>query len=823
MVQTTQHNQLEKVMELYLNAYQEAEKTVEISPVTSVIASRRTLEVSLKAVMQKSDDIQGQQPSLMERIHLLKADQSISSEEFAWMQRVIHTGNRAAHGDDEISYDTAKKVVDDLKQLPEVLNRVSVALEESYQTNQASKENEKVQEGWFGKVKKFFGKQKTSETVGNIVEETTSQSKDLQAKLLEAPVPKSQQSMEEAIIPAEIDRTLWYRGEYETLHDFQKMKEHIVERLREAENITKKLGYDATGFNESIQRIESNVFQVVVLGEFSRGKSTFVNALLGDMVLPMDVLPTTATLTMVHYSETPRVILKMKDGSTRNVENEELKEWITALEDQYQENASMVERAEVYWPTEIGRRGCMIIDTPGVNDINETGENITYEFLPKADAAILLLDPTQPLSASETSFLREHIYQADLGKVFYVLNKIDLVESQNRERISGYVKENVRKLTNAKEQSIKVFGLSSRKRLVQKVKNREIEPSYKIPFEQFEEAFEQFLLAEKGALLLKQAIKRSNEVIETTMTEVKIQFNHLGDTLESLERRLNDFKQKEHQLLSQKEDIKAQTRQQFESYQNELLKGLSSAMQQRRDSIIRKIESMPQLDHTTVAATIQKEENDLKAWVNQQLYPKISEGIKKINQQISRRFAELNHDFQQYREQQFESMLTIPQVESAFSMPGQFDSQLDGNDLLQVSLPAGVGFLVGSFLLGPIAFFGGLLGSHFIYKKIKQQKEMQTRERLSRNISTEWYYLEEKLRESIEQTLEDSYQMTMENSEQKFVEMINAYNQTLKEMIATKKKSENEILERRESLRTSLADMVSIREEFTHLVQLMEG
>src|SRR6185295_16441862 len=69
-----------------------------------------------------------------------------------------------------------------------------------------------------------------------------------------------------------------------------------------------------------------------------------------------------------------------------------------------------------------------IVDTPGVNDINEQRAEITYGYIPRADAALFLLDATQILTASERQFLEERILRSSRDRLIFVIAKIDLLD-----------------------------------------------------------------------------------------------------------------------------------------------------------------------------------------------------------------------------------------------------------------------------------------------------------------------------------------------------------------------------------------------------------
>ena len=80
-----------------------------------------------------------------------------------------------------------------------------------------------------------------------------------------------------------------------------------------------------------LEKIRTESFSLAIVGEFNRGKSKLINALLGQEILPSDVLPTTATLNRVIFGMTPSVKVVFKDGSQKEVPIKELKQYVTKL------------------------------------------------------------------------------------------------------------------------------------------------------------------------------------------------------------------------------------------------------------------------------------------------------------------------------------------------------------------------------------------------------------------------------------------------------------------------------------------------------------
>ena len=186
-----------------------------------------------------------------------------------------------------------------------------------------------------------------------------------------------------------------------------------------------------TSVEQSIESLKQDSFNMVIVGEFSRGKSTFINALLGKRILPSSTKPTTTIINKISFGEEAEFNLHFRDSNDiKKITEEEFKDITAKVEpdyedefevNEYNENLKLISSisyADIKYPTEICKEGIEIIDTPGTNDLDQAREEITFKFIPQSDIAILLLSANQILSQSEVNFLKERILENDIKKVF---------------------------------------------------------------------------------------------------------------------------------------------------------------------------------------------------------------------------------------------------------------------------------------------------------------------------------------------------------------------------------------------------------------------
>lgn len=197
--------------------------------------------------------------------------------------------------------------------------------------------------------------------------------------------------------------------------------------------------------NELEQDIAESFYTVVVLGEFKRGKSTFINALLGKSILPMDVLPETATINAIMYADEPQLFVVYKDGHEEvgDVSYEYLKQFSAR---QGNELINDIKYIKLGYPNELLKNRVILVDTPGVSDLNEQRSEVTFNFVPKANAVIFLLDAMSPLKKTEKDFIEERLLPFGINNIVFVANRYDSVDEEEE---PDYLSDLKQRLLNA--------------------------------------------------------------------------------------------------------------------------------------------------------------------------------------------------------------------------------------------------------------------------------------------------------------------------------------------------------------------------------------
>ncbi len=248
------------------------------------------------------------------------------------------------------------------------------------------------------------------------------------------------------------------------LLDHHKQSKHeIVARFQQLADVADAVGMTTLARDiraTRIPKIQEERFHLVVLGEFNHGKSTFVNALLGAEVLPTGITPTTAAINHVRWSDGIAGRVVLLDGTARELGAHEIKEWVTVAGGR----ADEVAYVELGYPAELLKNNVVLVDTPGVNDLNEQRAEVTYGYVPRADAVIFLLDAGQALKDSEREFLSSHVLEGSRDRMIFVLGKMDMLNAEERAAVTAYVKDGLAKLVKEPV----VFPLSAREWLLRR-------------------------------------------------------------------------------------------------------------------------------------------------------------------------------------------------------------------------------------------------------------------------------------------------------------------------------------------------------------------
>jgi predicted GTPase len=172
---------------------------------------------------------------------------------------------------------------------------------------------------------------------------------------------------------------------------------------------------------ELASRISEGRFYVACIGQFKRGKSTLINALIGDPVLPVGFTPVTAVPTVIRFGDHRRARIQVRDGSWQDVSVSDLNQYVS--EDFNPENTRGVRGVEVFVPSSLLAGGMCFVDTPGLGSVFTGNTAATHAFIPHIDAALVVIGADPPLAGEELALV-ESVTQ-HVQDLVLVLNKAD--------------------------------------------------------------------------------------------------------------------------------------------------------------------------------------------------------------------------------------------------------------------------------------------------------------------------------------------------------------------------------------------------------------
>ncbi len=212
--------------------------------------------------------------------------------------------------------------------------------------------------------------------------------------------------------------------------------------LRESAALLSKCGFD--GLAGSVQKILQDVsrdrFTVAVVGEFSRGKSTFLNRLLEADVLPVGNMPTTAMLTRIRYAAEPGLVYRDEKGVQHPALPLGAASWDGLVADNFggqDPKGLVVAGVNNDW---LRANNLELLDTPGAGDLEEERARLIGDALLTADGAVIAISATQAMSMSEKLFIEQRLISRKTPFLMLVITKLDQIPQAQRGQIIEFVK-----------------------------------------------------------------------------------------------------------------------------------------------------------------------------------------------------------------------------------------------------------------------------------------------------------------------------------------------------------------------------------------------
>jgi ribosome biogenesis GTPase A len=306
-------------------------------------------------------------------------------------------------------------------------------------------------------------------------------------------------------------------------------------------------------------RLGEGLLRVAALGQFKRGKSTLLNALLGTPLLPMGVTPVTAIPTFIRAGDRTRIRITFDGGKEPIVvsDDEEIPQILENYisEAQNPNNRLRVAGVVIEAPSEFLRQGVTLIDTPGVGSTFLHNTSAAEAALSECDAAVFVLSADPPITATEVDYLEK--VRKLIPKIFFVLNKADLLDELEKKVAEHFLAKVLAERGFSAPEGI--FFVSSRRGLQAQV-NEDTRALEESGISRLERTLAGELARERREILFATGRQRSISVVGELLFQSKLEckalltpadvLNQKSATFETSAVQFEDERQRLSDLLS---------------------------------------------------------------------------------------------------------------------------------------------------------------------------------------------------------------------------------------------------------------------------------
>ena len=306
-----------------------------------------------------------------------------------------------------------------------------------------------------------------------------------------------------------------------------------LKRLLSDRELCSILGEECTDrmaqWDSMINQKKKEPFSLMVIGDFKRGKSTIINAILGQNVAPTNVAPETFTINCISYGEVPSTEAVLKNGKRVSLmKNDLCRDRLSELLDFFPGELDYIAvRSDAPILKEI-----RIVDTPGLSDLDELDSQVK-EFLFKADAIIYVASALSPFSESEQFFIASHIVPLNFSRLFVLVNMIDAMNTM----------EDIQKIVNRVQErcdsimpNAVVYGISGideyrRKIGLNRPDIKGFQDYYENEFLKFEMALKREIIVQKDTIRQQRVFSMLKIMLGNTLARLKMisDMERIGD------------------------------------------------------------------------------------------------------------------------------------------------------------------------------------------------------------------------------------------------------------------------------------------------------
>ncbi len=298
--------------------------------------------------------------------------------------------------------------------------------------------------------------------------------------------------------------------------------------------------------NELFEKVSAEKFYLVILGLFKRGKSSFINSLLGEIVVPSGVVPLTAIITLIEYGEERSAEIFFEDGHSQKVKPENVNDFIA--EELNPNNVKKVLKVVIYNPSDL-LKYVTIIDTPGVGSSLEHNTQTTLKFVNKIDAALFILSTDIPITQLEVDFLKK--LRGIVPEIIFVLNKIDILQQKELDELVRYDHNVLKDICNREYK----FYLTSSKLALEGEEKNDKHLTVLSRINEVKNGILNLLEVQKEQILIKSTAFRFLKILEEAEALIRFKLNTLKMPAKILDEKLEQFKKSVEVMKNEKDEF----------------------------------------------------------------------------------------------------------------------------------------------------------------------------------------------------------------------------------------------------------------------------
>jgi uncharacterized tellurite resistance protein B-like protein/GTPase SAR1 family protein len=420
------------------------------------------------------------------------------------------------------------------------------------------------------------------------------------------------------------------------------------------------------------RKLQSQRFRVAVVGEFSKGKSTLLNALLGEEIQPVRDIPCSGTVTVLKYGSQQRVICKYNNGREEEISPEQYKDKASISEEAALGsfggeivNSEIKEISFEHPNLELCRHGVEIIDSPGLNEQAER-TLVTEQVLKTTDAVIFLTHAHMVLTEKERELLLYLKKELNPGKddepaksIFVLVNFADLLRGEERRNQVRQRVETIVKSQNSIAGENRIHLISAQSALEAILDGTENE--YVKSFQDFTKSLEQFLTVERGAIALQQSASGIKQIINTgcdeltqyrEMLEGKLTVSE-GDKAKIFEQ-IAEVSGRDVKIKLLADELMEQSVQQALESWNEWVEGLAQRLIAKSDrwtSEHSHMWSQKELTKDYSDQFVGDITQEIEDWATQKVQSILQQNMGALNSQIDEDIYAIRQEFQKFDKQ----------------------------------------------------------------------------------------------------------------------------------------------------------------------------